>query len=198
MTLTGASNPVESAIFKAMIDRGADQRFSVIGFEGACHGDSLVFAQFAHPKYSVSLGWPVIAYPSSQAEAEQSLSAVKQALDERRAAGNPVAAIVVEPTNQSHGHVAPNDFISQLHSLARDYDAALIVDEQNTGCGASGQGFWQYSGPADFVAFGKRTQVSGYFSAHSEESNYHVGDSELKLAQFSVIKNAIEKDGLIE
>ena len=107
---------------------------------------------------------------------------MKQALDESRSAGNPVAAIVVEPTNQSHGYVASNDFISQLHSLARDYDAALIVDEQNTGCGASGQGFWQYSGPADFVAFGKRTQVSGFFSAHCEEHNYHVGDSELKLA----------------
>jgi len=41
----------------------------------------------------------------------------------------------------------------------------LIVDETNTGCGASGKGFWQYSGPADYVAFGSRTQATGYFSA---------------------------------
>jgi glutamate-1-semialdehyde aminotransferase len=92
-----------------------------------------------------------------------------------------VAAIIIEPTNSSCGHIATNRFIEQLKSLAASYEAALIVDETNTGCGASGKGFWQYNGPADFVVFGKRTQVSGFFSKECPEHNYHVGDSELKL-----------------
>ena len=74
----------------------------------------------------------------------------------------------------------------------------MIVDETNTGCGATGKGFWQYQGQADFVVFGKRTQVSGFFSKECPEHNYHLGDSELKLKHFSVIKNVIESAGLIE
>lgn len=146
----------------------------------------------------MSLGWPAIAYPTSASAEEQSLSAAKQALDKKRQQGNPVAAIIVEPTNSSTGHIASASFIHQLHRLAHDYEAALIVDETNTGCGASGKGFWQYQGPADFVVFGKRMQVSGFFSKECPEHNFHLGDSELKLKQFAVIKNVIETQGLIE
>jgi 4-aminobutyrate aminotransferase-like enzyme len=104
ITLTGGSNAAEQAIFEAIIERGANQRYSVLGFEGQCHGDSLVFAQFAHPSHSMSLGWPTIAYPTSASAEEQSLSAVKKALDQKREQGNPVAAIIIEPTNSSTGH----------------------------------------------------------------------------------------------
>jgi 4-aminobutyrate aminotransferase/(S)-3-amino-2-methylpropionate transaminase len=120
------------------------------------------------------------------------LAAAKAALDQKRAENNPVAAIIVEPTNSTTGVAASHTFIQQLKSLARDYDAALIVDETNSGCGASGQGFWQYSGPADFVVFGKRTQVSGFFSKECPEHNFHLGDSELKLRQFAVIHDVIQ------
>ena len=51
-------------------------------------------------------------------------------------------------------------FIDKLASIAEDFEAALVVDETGTGVGASGRGFWQYSGSkADYVAFGKRSQV---------------------------------------
>jgi 4-aminobutyrate aminotransferase-like enzyme len=94
----------------------------------------------------MSLGWPTISYPSSAQAEEQSLSAAKRALDQKKEQGNPVAAIIIEPTNSSTGHVASAAFISQLRSLAHDYEAALIVDETNTGCGATGKGFWQHQG----------------------------------------------------
>lgn len=120
------------------------------------------------------------------------MAAAKSALDQKRTENNPVAAIIVEPTNSTTGIAASHTFIQQLKSLARDYDAALIVDETNSGCGASGQGFWQYSGSADFVVFGKRTQVSGFFSKECPEHNFHLGDSELKLRQFAVIHDVIQ------
>ena len=55
--------------------------------------------------------------------------------------------------------------MSELSRLARESQAALIVDEQATCCGSTGAGFWQYDGPADYVVFGKRMQVNGFFSA---------------------------------
>lgn len=77
---------------------------------------------------------------------------------------------MIEPTNFQTGYVASKDFMAELAKIARDAEAALIIDEQSTGCGATGLGFWQYSGPADFVVFGKRMQVSGFFSAERDGS----------------------------
>jgi glutamate-1-semialdehyde aminotransferase len=75
-----------------------------------------------------------------------------------RESPKPVAAIVIEPTQQSTGKSVSNDFIKHLKSIAQDYEAALVVDETSTGVYASGTGhYWQYNGPADYVAFGKRT-----------------------------------------
>ena len=36
--------------------------------------------------------------------------------------------------------------IDQIGKIAHDFEAALIVDETNTGCGATGNGFWAYDG----------------------------------------------------
>jgi len=40
-----------------------------------------------------------------------------------------VAAIVIEPTNYKTGHVASDSFMQELVRIARESDAALIVDE---------------------------------------------------------------------
>ena len=47
--------------------------------------------------------------------------------------------------------------MKELASLAKDNEAALIIDERNSGCGATGRGFWAYNGDSDYVVFGKRT-----------------------------------------
>lgn len=44
VTFSGPNNAVESAIFAAMGERGADSRFSALGFEGSHHGNSLALA----------------------------------------------------------------------------------------------------------------------------------------------------------
>lgn len=44
VTFTGPNSAVESAIFAAMSERGADSRFSALGFEGSHHGNSLALA----------------------------------------------------------------------------------------------------------------------------------------------------------
>ena len=72
-----------------------------------------------------------------------------------------------------------------MRSIAIDFDAALVVDETHTGCYASGSGhFWQYNGPADYVAFGSRTQASGFYHANEGVTS---GGDEHDVRLFNVI-----------
>lgn len=48
-----------------MSERGADSRFSALGFENSMHGNSLALAQFAHPGMSLQMGWPSVKYPEN-------------------------------------------------------------------------------------------------------------------------------------
>ena len=199
LTFTGPNNAVEQAIFAAMRERGSDERFSALGFEGSHHGNSLALAQFAHPGMSLQMGWPSVKYPENSTQESQILDSIRSAISAKRNESSPVAAIVIEPTNYQSGYVASDSFMKELVSIARDSQAALIVDEQASGCGASGKGFWQYSGPADYVVFGKRTQVNGFFSAESDGSrDVNLAGAQLGLRQFAVIKEHIAGRNLIE
>jgi len=87
---------------------------------------------------SMTMGWPCLSFPERS----------EKALDEVRAAlksGN-IAAVMIEPVNWSTGVVLDSTVINQIGRLAHEFDAALIVDETNTGGGATGKGFWAYSG----------------------------------------------------
>ena len=99
VTLTSGSNAVEQAIFAAMQERGSDPRFSVMGFTGSNHGNSLALTQFAHPNMSLQLGWPSMTYPESTAQEAEILESIKSTLSSKSEASEPVAAIVIEPTN---------------------------------------------------------------------------------------------------
>lgn len=199
VTFADKNNAVEQAIFAAMRERGADGNMSALGFEGSHHGNSLALTQFAHPGMSLQLGWPSVKYPENESQEAQILESIRSAIGRKREESCPVAAVVIEPTNYQSGYVASDNFMRELARLARESDAALIVDEQATGCGASGKGFWQYSGSADYVVFGKRMQVSGYFSAERDGSrDVGLAGSQLGLRQFAIIKDHINQRNLIE
>lgn len=85
------------------------------------------------------------------------LDQVKASFQKAKSANTPLAAVVVEPISYETGQEHSSSFLQELRSLSSDNDAALIVDERNSGCGASGKGFWAYDGPSDYVVFGKRT-----------------------------------------
>ena len=91
---------------------------------------------------SLQLGWPSVKYPESTSDESQILEGVRSAIASKRDASSPVAAIVIEPTNYQSGYVASENFMQELARIARESDAALIVDEQATCCGATGEGFW--------------------------------------------------------
>ena len=91
------------------------------------------------------------------------------------------------------------NLINELGGIAHESGAALIVDETNTGCGATGNAFWAYSGKAhDYTTFGKRMQATGYLSNSAEGSSIRVGGSEFDVALFSQIKKEMDGANLIE
>jgi len=80
----------------------------------------------------------------NSSDESRSLESVKGLLRERRNQNNSIAAVIIEPTENGTGLTASDSFLKELHSLAKESEAALIVDERNSGCAVSGKGFWQY------------------------------------------------------
>lgn len=78
--------------------------------------------------------------------------------------GERVACFVAEPIQGAGGdvHVDPA-FLRGMQDLCHTYDVLFVLDEVQTGCGASGTPWLhQQLGLApDIVAFGKKTQVCG-------------------------------------
>ena len=135
-------------------------------------------------------GWPKASYPTSEADESRVLESVRSTV---KSAATPVSAIVVEPTQQSSGYSVSDKFIQELYSIARENDAALVVDETSSSCHATGN-FWQYKGPADFVTFGRRAQATGYFS--KSEGLTALGGSENDVKLLKLILDGVQKDGL--
>lgn len=190
VTLVDASNATTAAVRDAMIQRsGAGHGWSALYFGGSTHGSPLTLG-------GMICGWPKVSYPTSASDESQILEQVRSIVGEKRDSASPIAAIVIEPTQQSTGYAASDNFIAALKSIAADFEAALVIDETSTGCGASGKGFWQYQGPAaDYVAFGKRTQVAGYFS---QTAGVNLGGCENDLLLFKAIHRGIQEDQLLE
>jgi 4-aminobutyrate aminotransferase-like enzyme len=110
------------------------------------------------------------------------LEKVQSSLRSQNSSGSPVAAVVIEPMQSTSGHAASERFLSELRSVTKDANAALIVDATETGCGATGKSFWGFTGEADYLVFGKRTQVEGFYSRpESKQASISIGGDHLRL-----------------
>lgn len=144
----------------------------VLHLRGAFHGrsgytmsltntDPIKVARF--PKFD----WPRIDAPYLRPGADigaleaDSLRAARVAFE-----ANPhdIACFIAEPIQGEGGdrHMRPQ-FFAAMRELCDEFDALLIFDEVQTGCGITGTA-WAYQQLAvtpDVVAFGKKTQVCG-------------------------------------
>ena len=127
-----------------MAERG-EHKWTALGFKGATHGNhtSIALAQFRGTPKLPFLGWPVLPYPTLANEASV-LDDVSSTLKSQKNAGKPVAAVVIEPMQSTTGHAVSERFLKELRSVTKDNEAALIVDANDTGCGATGKGFWGF------------------------------------------------------
>lgn len=159
--------------------------YKVLSFQGAFHGRLLGSLSTTHSKAIHKLDvpafdWPIapfpqLKYPLSEhtadnaAEEARCLAAVAAIFDADKS--KDITTVVVEPIQSEGGdHAASPAFFRGLQALTKAHGGYLVVDEVQTGCGASGL-FWAHEAwglptPPDAVTFSKKMQcVCTYGSA---------------------------------
>ena len=166
--------------------------------------------------------WPIAPFPKlryplhaheaeNAAEEARCLAEVERLMADGKARGRDVAGLIVEPVQAEGGdnHASPAFFL-ELRRLCTAHGAAFIVDEVQTGGGASGK-FWAHEHwdlPAgeepDFVTFSKKLQTGGYFhkAATRPDVGYRIFNTwmgePIKMLQLEAILDVVERDGLLE
>src|SRR5215213_5525927 len=205
--------------------RGIDPELGtkVLHLHGAFHGrsgytlsltntDPNKVARF--PKFD----WPRIDAPYLRPDlddrAMDSLEA--QSLRQARAAfeahPHDIACFIAEPIQGEGGdrHFRPQ-FFAAMRALCDEFDALLIFDEVQTGCGMTGTpwAYQQLGVTPDVVAFGKKTQVCGVMAGRrvdevpdnvftvSSRINSTWGGGLTDMVRARRILEVMEADGLI-
>jgi 4-aminobutyrate aminotransferase/(S)-3-amino-2-methylpropionate transaminase len=157
--------------------------------------------------------FPMCKYPLDQ-YAEENAREEQRCLDETERLikewHNPPAAVVVEPIQSEGGdnHASPN-FFRGLRELTKKHNILFIVDEVQTGVGATGK-FWAHehwglSSPPDMVTFSKKAQAAGYYYGNNElrpnkpyrQFNTWMGDP-ARAILFRAIIQEIERSNLVQ
>ncbi|SCZ99562.1 BZ3500_MvSof-1268-A1-R1_Chr3-1g06101 [Microbotryum saponariae] len=115
------------------------------------------------------LKYPLSEYASENAETEaRALAQVEATIVEQKKIGRDVAALIVEPIQAEGGdnHASPG-FFNALRTLTKEHGVYMIVDEVQTGVGATGSFWahekWNLDTPPDFVTFSKKMQAAGFY-----------------------------------
>ncbi len=201
--------------------RGLDPALGtkVLHLRGAFHGrsgytmsltntDPNKVARF--PKFD----WPRIDAPFIRPGADMDAleaEALSQARSAFEAAPHDIACFIAEPIQGEGGdrHFRPQ-FFAAMRDLCDEYDALLIFDEVQTGCGITGTAWFyqQFGVMPDVVAFGKKTQVCGVMAGRrvdevqdnvftvSSRINSTWGGNLVDMVRSRRILEVIEADGL--
>jgi len=119
------------------------------------------FPQFDWPRIDAPFIRPGLDGAGMDALEAESLRQARAAFE---AHPHDIACFIAEPIQGEGGdrHFRP-EFFAAMRELCDEYDALLIFDEVQTGCGSTGTA-WAYQQlgvQPDVVAFGKKTQVCG-------------------------------------
>src|SRR5690349_14481431 len=189
--ISGGALAVENAMKAAFdwkarkigLDKIGDDGASlvILHFKQAFHGRSgytlsttntqpdktALFPKFAWPRvHNPAIVFDLEGRIANDVEAEErrSLAEIDAAFAEYKGR---IAAILIEPMQSEGGdnHFRPQ-FLAALRRIADEREALLIFDEVQTGFFGTGKPwYWQHTGVApDLVAFGKKTQVCGFYS----------------------------------
>ena len=119
------------------------------------------FPKFDWPRIDAPFTRPGLDDEAMDAREAESLRQARAAFE---ANPNDIACFIAEPIQGEGGdrHFRPQ-FFAAMRELCDEFDALLIFDEVQTGCGMTGTPWaYQQLGVApDVVAFGKKTQVCG-------------------------------------
>lgn len=164
--------------------------------------------------------WPVAYFPQykypleenareNKEEDKKALAHVQELIDQWAKRGMPVAGVVVEPIQSEGGdNEASPEFFQQLQSICKRNGSALLVDEVQTGGGATGK-MWCHEHfdlpeSPDIVTFSKKMQLGGYYhGAHMKPSqayrvfNTWMGDPG-KVLLLERILEVVKRDNLLK
>jgi 4-aminobutyrate aminotransferase/(S)-3-amino-2-methylpropionate transaminase len=194
-----------------------------MSFSGGFHGRTMGALTCTHSKTVHKIDvpafdWPTAPFPRlryplednqefNQNEEQRCLEAVRSIFQSRLEEGRPVAGVIVEPVLSEGGdlHASP-EFFKNLQKACKDFDAAFIVDEVQTGVCASGHMWaheaWSLKESPDFVCFSKKALLGGYYYKDEFQPpqgyrifNTWMGDA-TKILFFRAVLAAIEEEGL--
>eukprot|EP01130_Rhizamoeba_saxonica_P015173 TRINITY_DN6759_c0_g1_i1.p1 TRINITY_DN6759_c0_g1~~TRINITY_DN6759_c0_g1_i1.p1 ORF type:complete len:497 (+),score=110.18 TRINITY_DN6759_c0_g1_i1:15-1505(+) len=153
---------------------------SILSFRGGFHGRlfgslSTTRSKSIHKLDIPAFDWPVADFPKSKyplheheaenrAEEDRCLDNVRNILQNN----SNVAAMIIEPIQAEGGdnHANPY-FFKNLQQIAKEFDVTFIVDEVQTGVGATGKFWahehWNLESPPDIVTFAKKMQAAGFY-----------------------------------
>jgi 4-aminobutyrate aminotransferase/(S)-3-amino-2-methylpropionate transaminase len=149
------------------------------GFHGRLFGSlSTTRSKPIHKLDMPAFDWPAASFPVLKYPIDDPANAEYNAKEEQRCFDeaeqlitgyhNKVAAVIVEPVQSEGGdnHATPN-FFRGLRALTRKHNVLMIVDEVQTGVGATGKFWahehWNLEDPPDIVTFSKKAQTAGYY-----------------------------------
>lgn len=203
--------------------RSGELGTKVLHLRGAFHGrsgytlsltntDPNKVARF--PKFD----WPRIDAPYLRPDLDDEGMAALEAESLRQARAafeahpHDIACFLAEPIQGEGGdrHFRP-EFFAAMRDLCDEFDALLILDEVQTGCGMTGTpwAYQQLGARPDVVAFGKKTQVCGVMAggrvdevtdnvfAVSSRINSTWGGNLTDMVRARRILEVIEADGLL-
>ncbi|KAJ2899881.1 putative 4-aminobutyrate aminotransferase protein [Zalerion maritima] len=198
-------------------------KMSILSFRAAFHGRlfgslSTTRSKPIHKLDIPAFDWPQATFPKVKYPLEENVEynreAEQKSLDEVehliKTWHLPPCAVIVEPIQSEGGdNHASADFFRKLRLLTRKHNVLLIIDEVQTGVGATGKFWahehWDLPEPPDMVTFSKKAQTAGYYYGNLElrpnkpyrQFNTWMGDPARALVFRAVIEE-IERLGLVE
>jgi L-lysine 6-transaminase len=196
----------------------------VLHLRGAFHGRSGYTLSLTNTKSVTVARFPKFDWPRIDApyirpglDGRAMDAAEAESLGQARAAfeahPHDIACFIAEPIQGEGGdrHFRPQ-FFAAMRDLCDEYDALLIFDEVQTGCGLTGTpwAYQQLGVQPDVVAFGKKTQVCGVMAgrrvdeitdnvfAVASRINSTWGGNLTDMVRARRILEVIEADGLFD
>jgi len=189
------------------------------GFHGRLFGSlSTTRSKPIHKLDIPAFDWPQASFPHlkyplaehANENAKEEARCLAEAEDLIQNFHNPVAAVVVEPVQSEGGdnHASPT-FFRGLREITKKHNVMFIVDEVQTGVGATGKFWahehWNMAEPPDMVTFSKKAQTAGYYYGNIDlrpnkpyrQFNTWMGDP-ARAILFRAIIQEIERLNLVE
>lgn len=190
------------------------------GFHGRLFGSlSTTRSKAIHKLDIPAFDWPMAPFPTLKYPLEEFVH--ENAEEEERCLAefekivksyppDTIAAIIVEPVQSEGGdNHASASFFQGLRDITLKHEILMIVDEVQTGVGASGKFWahehWNLTTPPDMVTFSKKFQAAGFYFSNPElqpnqpyrQFNTWCGDPSKALIARTIYQE-ITKNNLVE